>query len=168
MRSLTHNGLNVYLCLTWNLNPTYQTMKTFLFLTLGLFLFAVNTKAQVLELAVNIDQQNLTLNGESVDNDVINDKMLVPFTHNKVVLYQDNNLTYYADFKAKQCGKKTQIISKTYVEKSDGSKIKGTKQKLKKKTEKGTYNWLISHYEDDFGDDVPLKSDFEYRVRFTN
>ena len=160
--------LNAYLC-EWNTNyMKLKKMKNLFLMLLVMLIAGVASQAQTMELAVKIKNQNLTLDGKSIENKSLEGKMLVPFTKNKVVLYKNSNFTYYAEFKTKQCGKKTRVISKTYVEKSDGSKIKGSNQKLKNKTERDEYNWFVGFYEDDFGDDLAFTSDFEYQIRFTN
>ncbi len=144
-------------------------MKKLLFLTIILIGAAsIGLQSQTLVNVITIEPLNLEIDGKVADDIYSSGKMLIPNNKSKIMLYQNNDLTYWAEFKIKQCGKKASLSSKTYVELKDGSIIDGSSKKEKRKVEKGEQNWMVGFYDDTFEKDIALKADFEYNVQFKN
>jgi hypothetical protein len=89
-----------------------------------------------------------------------------------VVLYQDDQYTYWAEFKFSQCGKKAKLKSKTFLELRNGEIIDGNSASDKRKIEKGEKDWIVGVFDDTFKlsnqDDQALKAGFTYAMRFSN
>ena len=144
-------------------------MKKLLFLTITFIGIAcIGLQGQTLVNVVTIEPINLEIDDKVVVDVNSSGKMLLPNNKSKIVLYQNNDLTYWAEFKIKQCGKKASLSSKTYVELNDGTIIDGSSKKEKRKVEKGEQNWIVGFYNDTFEKDIALKADFEYNVQFKN
>ena len=144
-------------------------MKKLLFLTIILIGAAsIGLQSQTLVNVITIEPLNLEIDGKVADYINSGGIMIIPSNESKVMLYQNNDLTYWAEFKFKQCGKKASLSSKTYVELKDGSIIDGSSKKEKRKVEKGEQNWIVGFYNDTFEKDIAFKADFEYNMQFKN
>ena len=99
-------------------------------------------------------------------------RMILPYTATSVVLYQDDQYTYWAEFDFRQCGKKAKLKSKTYLELNNGEIIDGNSSTIKRKINKGQTDWIVGINEDSFKiqgkDDSALNAGFNYAMRFTN
>lgn len=144
-------------------------MKKLLFLTITLLgIASIGLQGQTLVNVVSIEPLNVEIDGKVIDDVNTSGKMLLPYNKSKVILYQNNDMTYWAEFKIMQCGRKARLSSKTYVELKDGSIIDGSSKKDKRKVEKGEQNWIVGFYNDTFEKDIALKADFGYNVQFNN
>lgn len=114
----------------------------------------------------------MELNGTAVEKNNYHDRMLLPYNTTKIVLYQNENLTYWGEFKIQDCGKKITLKSQTYIELVDGEVIDGNSSTAKYKKEDGKSGWIFGKYEDDFEIDseknLAFKADLGYMLRYTN
>ncbi len=99
-------------------------------------------------------------------------RMILPYNSTSIVLYQDDQYTYWAEFTFRQCGKKAKFKGKTYLELSSGEIIDGKSTSIKRKIEKGHTDWMVGVFDDSFDvnnkDDHALNAGFKYAMRFTN
>jgi hypothetical protein len=99
-------------------------------------------------------------------------EFVLPYNATSMVLYQDDQYSYWVDFKFKQCGKKAKLKGHTYLELSNGEVISGQAISQKKKIDKGENDWLTGVVDDEFKidktDDHALNAGFTYTLRFSN
>ena len=148
-------------------------MKRTIFLTTSMiFIIVATSYSQTLVNALIIKPINIEINGNKLENEFISDRMIIPFNKTKIVLYQDNDLIYWGEFKYRQCGKKAKLKSKTYLELSDGKVINGNSNTVKLKMEDNKPGWFYEKQKDEFGsdnkDDMTFKADLEYTMRYKN
>lgn len=147
-------------------------IKSLFITTLLLLALSFTSGAQTLVNALILNPDNMELNGAAVEKTGDPDRMLVPFNKTKVVLYQNEDLTYWGEFKFQQCGKKVKLVSQTYVELKDGTVIDGNSSTTKYKMEEGKPGWIIGKYEDEFEIDseknLAFKADLGYTLRYKN
>ena len=74
--------------------------------------------------------------------------MLIPYNPTKMMLYQDDELSYWVEFKYRKCGKKAKMERKTFVDTKDGEVIKGSKTKIKLSIEKDKPSWFVASTRD--------------------
>ncbi len=68
-----------------------------------IFIVVSTSYSQTLINALSIKPSNIELNGNKLENEFISDRMIIPFNKAKIVLYQDNDITYWGEFKYSQC-----------------------------------------------------------------
>lgn len=146
-------------------------MKKLVYLTLILLLFVtVDTQGQTMINGLVMNSIDLEINGQAVDKDGDHNRLVIPYTLVKIMVYQDNDLTYWVEFDYRQCGKKAKLTGKTYVELSDGKIDKGLTRKTKYKIEENQPGWFVGFFDETFeindGKDIAFKASFGYDLRY--
>ena len=148
-------------------------MKKFPFLIIATLLFAAtNIQSQTLLNAVEIRSLNIEIEEVSVKNEVNDGRMLIAYNPTKMMLYQDEELSYWVEFKYKECGKKAKLASKTFVETKDGDVIKGSHHKMKLSIDESQPSWFVAHTRDTIeiksNNDRTFIARFDYDMRVNN
>jgi hypothetical protein len=142
--------------------------KITLLLLLSAFTGSMLAQSETLINALSIKPVKIEVDGKTRNDIYRNGRMIIAYDRIPVVIYEDENFTYWAKYKLKQCGKKATLIQKTYVELKDGTIIRGGKNKEKKKAEKGKQEWFTVVYSESFDKDIALNAQYEYIMQFKN
>ncbi len=148
-------------------------MKKFPFLIIAiLFLAATNTQSQALLNAVEIRSLNIEIEGVPATNEINDGRMLIPYNSTKMMLYQDEDLTYWVAFKYRTGGKKAKLASETFVEMKDGEVINGSRNKMKLSIEADKPSWFVAYTRDTIelkgNNDRTFIARFDYDMRANN
>ena len=148
-------------------------MRKFPFLIIAiLFLAAINTQSQALLNAVEIRSLNIEIEGIPATNEINDGRMLIPYNSTKMMLYQDEELTYWVEFKYRKCRKKAKLASKTFIELKDGDVIKGSQNKMKLSIDESQPSWFVAYTRDTIeinsNNNRTFIAGFDYDMRANN
>ena len=148
-------------------------MKKFPFLIIAIVFFTTtNIQSQTLLNAVEIRYLNIEFEGVSATDEMNDGRMLIPYNSTKMMLYQDEELTYWVEFKYRKCGKKAKLERKTFVETKDGELINGSKTKIKLSIEEDKSAWFVASTRDTIeiksNNDHTFIAGFDYDMRVSN
>ena len=140
-------------------------------LLLFVLLFSIGKmQSQTLLNALEIDLTSVSIDGNTVASDATEGRMMIPFNKTRIKLFQNDDFSYWAEFKYKECGKKAKLSSETFVELNDGKVIKGSKSNLQHPIGENEPAWFVAVTNDtiNINDKSTFIAGFDYEMRISN
>lgn len=173
MKSIIDQRFQIYIFVSTLNQLAYLNLKIMIKLKLALvalmFLFTASVYSQSVSNVLNLTSFSVEKNGKTMENDLNDGSMLVAFNKTPLKVYEDGEMTYWVEYKYKQCGRKVKLQGTIIVELKNGDKIKGKKITAQEKIGDNDPGYFIGHYNDEItydGKDRKVVIDFDYTFRY--